>query len=251
MKFVRFLADDKIRFGLLTNEHIIVLDGSPFGEYTETAVTLQADSVQLLAPCEPSKVVCVGLNYRDHAKECNLPIPESPVIFMKSSGTVIGPDDTIVYPELSKRVDYEGELAIVIGKRASRISVSEAQEHILGYTCANDVTARDLQPPTGQWTISKSFDTFCPLGPVVTDEIDPDNVSINTSLNGKVVQSSNTSNLIFKTNFLVSYISQIMTLYPQDVIITGTPSGIGPMQVGDNVEITIEGIGTLRNRVAR
>jgi len=249
MKFVRFLYQDEPRFALVKHDRVVLLEGSPFTAYAETSVSYQVDAVQLCAPCEPSKVVCIGLNYRDHALECNLPIPDSPIIFMKPSGTVIGPGDAVVHPALSGRVDYEGELAIVIGKQASKVSEEAAHEYILGYTCANDVTARDLQPPKGQWTVSKSFDTFCPLGPVITDEIDPDQVDITTKLQGRVVQSSNTRNLIFKPAFLVSYISQVMTLYPQDVIITGTPSGIGPMKPGDVVEVHIAGIGVLKNRV--
>ncbi|MGE0076198.1 MAG: fumarylacetoacetate hydrolase family protein, partial [Sphaerochaetaceae bacterium] len=160
-----------------------------------------------------------------------------------------GPGQQIVYPPLSKRVDYEAELAIVIGRTASKVSEADANSYILGYTCANDVTARDLQPHEGQWTVAKGFDTFLPLGPVITDEVDPTALKITSRLNGTVCQSSNTRNLIFGCTYLVSYLSHIMTLYPGDVILTGTPSGIGPMQPGDTIEVEIEGIGILRNTV--
>ena len=249
MKFVRFLYQDEPRFALVDGERVILVEGSPFSTYTETEVVEQFRDIQLLPPCQPTKVVCIGLNYRDHAQEFNLPYPSAPIIFIKPTGTVVGPGAPIVYPRLSKRVDYEGELAIVIGKKASGVLENEASEYIKGYTCANDVTARDLQPKEGQWTVAKSFDTFCPLGPLVATELDTDNAKIETRLNDKVVQKSNTGNLIFKPEFLVSYISQIMTLYPQDVIITGTPSGIGPMRDHDVIEVTIEGIGTLSNHV--
>ena len=251
MKIVRFLHEEEIVFGIIENDNIAVLNGSPFEGGKKTSKRVLLKDVKLLSPCTPTKAVCVGLNYKDHAEECNIPLPKSPVVFIKPSGCVIGPNETILYPKMSSRVDYEAELAIVIGKKARNVSIEEAKEHIMGYTCANDVTARDLQPEDGQWTISKSFDTFLPLGPIITDEIDTGNCIITTRVNNGIKQSSNTNNLIFKPEYLVSYLSQIMTLNPEDVIITGTPAGIGPMQPGDVVEVEISGIGKLSNTVER
>ncbi|MFC1566396.1 fumarylacetoacetate hydrolase family protein [bacterium] len=195
------------------------------------------------------KIIAVGLNYKDHAKELNMPIPENPIIFLKPSTSLIGHNEPIIYPKMSKQVDYEAELAIVIKQKAHKVSVENASDYILGYTCANDVTARDLQKIDGQWTRSKSFDTFCPIGPHIETELNTDNLSIQSFLNGELKQNSNTSNLIFKPNYLIHFISCIMTLYPGDIILTGTPAGIGPMQVGDEVEVRIEGVGSLRNGV--
>ncbi len=251
MQFIRFLYNKEIKYGVVEDNTVIPLSNSPFTSVEKTSARLKMEDIQLLAPCIPSKILCIGLNYKDHADECNIPLPESPVVFMKHSDCVIGPNDMIIYPDISQRVDYEAELAIVIGKKARGVSEEDAQNYIFGYTCANDVTARDLQPEKGQWTIAKGFDTFLPLGPVITDEVSPDDCWIAAKLNGKVVQASNTSNLIFKPTYLVSYLSQIMTLNPGDVIITGTPGGIGPMLPGDTIEVTISGIGTLSNKVGK
>lgn len=200
---------------------------------------------------KPSKIVCVGLNYVDHAKELNMGIPEYPILFMKPPTTLIFDNDPIIYPEQTKELHYEAELAIVIKDKIKNIKQKDARKHILGFTCANDVTARDLQRKDGQWTRAKSFDTFCPIGPEIVKDIDPDNLNIKLLLNGKVKQSSNTSNMIFKVDYLVSFVSQIMTLEPEDIILTGTPAGIGPMKMGDVVEVEIEGIGALTNKVKR
>lgn len=251
MRYVRYIHDGNISYGILEKELVRPIVGTPFGTYTTTGKRIDFSSVRLLAPCEPTKAICIGLNYRDHAEEVGIALPASPVVFLKPSSSIIGPSDAIRYPSLSKRVDYEAELAVVIGKEASDVRESEAAEYILGYTCANDVTARDLQTKDGQWTISKGFDTFLPLGPIITNEIDPNDVAIESRLNGVVQQRSNTGNLIFGISHLVSYLSQVMTLYPGDVILTGTPSGIGGMQVGDTVEVEIEGIGILRNTVVQ
>ena len=205
--------------------------------------------VTVLPPCKPTKIVCVGLNYKDHAAEMKEAIPEEPILFMKPASSVIGHDGHIVYPKQSNRVDYEAELAIVIGKRARHVSAKHAKDYILGYTCFNDVTARDLQKKDGQWTRAKSFDTFSPIGPFIATEIDPMGLSIKSKLNGEVKQSSNTSNLIFDPYQLVEFISGVMTLEHGDVIATGTPAGVGPMNKGDTIEIEIEKIGTLMNLV--
>jgi 2-keto-4-pentenoate hydratase/2-oxohepta-3-ene-1,7-dioic acid hydratase in catechol pathway len=198
---------------------------------------------------KPSKIICVGLNYKDHAKELKMPIPQYPIIFLKPPTALIFNNDPIVYPAQTKELHYEAELAIVIKDRIKNIAEKEARKHVLGFTCGNDVTARDLQRLDGQWTRAKSFDSFCPLGPRIVKKIDPDNLAIKLYLNGDVKQSSNTSNMIFKVDFLISFISQIMTLKPEDIILTGTPPGVGPMKVGDVVEVEIEGIGRLSNKV--
>lgn len=198
----------------------------------------------------PTKIVAIGLNYFDHAQEFNVEVPDYPLIFMKPSTAVIGNDETIIYPPQTRELHYEGELGIVIGKQARNVSIEEAKGYIAGYTCANDVTARDLQRLDGQWTRSKSFDTFCPLGPRIVSDIDPTNLAITTRVNGITKQKSNTNRMIFNVFTLVSFISAVMTLLPGDVISTGTPSGVGPIEVGDVVEVEIEGIGILRNPVS-
>ncbi len=208
------------------------------------------DEVKVLPPCTPTKLVCVGLNYTDHAKELNQQLPNEPVLFLKPISSVIASGDNIIYPKQSKRVDYEAELAIVIGRRTHHVTAEKAKDHILGYTCFNDVTARDLQPIDIQWTRAKSFDTFAPIGPFIATDIDPMNLAIKSKLNGKVKQDSNTKNMIFNAYQLVEFISGIMTLELGDVIATGTPAGVGPMQKGDTIEIEIEKIGTLTNKVA-
>ncbi len=200
---------------------------------------------------KPSKIICVGLNYTDHAKELNMPIPEYPVLFMKPPSALILNNDPIVYPSMTKELHYEAELAVVIKDRIKNIKKEEALKHILGFTCANDVTARDLQRKDAQWTRAKSFDTFCPVGPEVVKDIDPNNLKIKLYLNGEEKQSSNTSNMIFKVDYLVSFISQVMTLEPNDIIITGTPPGVGEMKVGDVVVVEVQGIGKLTNRVTK
>lgn len=207
--------------------------------------------VQILPPVKPSKVVCVGLNYRDHAKELNMEIPNEPIIFIKPPTTVIGHLDPIIYPSTSNEVDYEAELAVVISKEAHYIEEEDAQQYIGGYTVLNDVTARDLQRKDNQWTRGKSFDTFCPLGPCIETELDPLNQKITLKLNNDVKQDSNTKNMIFSPTRLVNFISNIMTLYPGDVIATGTPPGVGSMNVGDVVETGIEDIGVLINSVEK
>jgi 2-keto-4-pentenoate hydratase/2-oxohepta-3-ene-1,7-dioic acid hydratase in catechol pathway len=193
--------------------------------------------------------VCLGLNYRKHAEETGLPIPSLPLIFLKPPSAVIGPDDNIVLPRDYKRVDYEGELGIVIGRRAKDVAKSEAKDYVLGYTCFNDVSERHAQSSDGQWARAKGFDTFAPIGPWVETEVSPDDLKLETYLNGEIRQSARTSDLIFGVAELVSFISGVMTLLPGDVIATGTPSGIGPMKPGDVVEVSIERIGTLRNYV--
>jgi 2-keto-4-pentenoate hydratase/2-oxohepta-3-ene-1,7-dioic acid hydratase in catechol pathway len=251
MKLARFLAQGKPVCGIVSGDEISELDGDFFFPFKIQKARYDFSQVKLLPPCNPSKVVAVGLNYRDHAHEMGLAIPEEPVIFLKPATTIIGPGESIICPPASSRVDYEAELGVVVKDRTRNIRPQEAPDHILGYTCANDVTARDLQKKDGQWTRAKSFDTFCPVGPWVETDLDTGDLLIQSYLNGERRQSSRTSQLIFKVNELVSFISGIMTLEQGDLIITGTPAGIGPMQPGDEIEVRIEGIGSLKNRVIK
>jgi len=197
----------------------------------------------------PSKIICVGLNYREHAVELKLKIPKEPVIFLKPPSSIIYNKDDIVYPPKVRRLDFEAELAVVIKKKTRNINPKEAPAYILGYTCLNDVTARDLQKKDGQWTRSKSFDTFCPIGPAIETDLDPSGIKIESRLNGILRQSSSSADLIFPVYELVAYISGIMTLSPGDIISTGTPPGVGPMRPRDLIEVRIEGIGVLKNKV--
>ena len=198
---------------------------------------------------KPSKIILAGLNYRDHARELKMKIPKAPVIFLKPPTTLISHKGSIIYPQGVKRLDYEAELALVIKRKARNVSVKEAKSCILGFTCLNDVTARDLQKKDGQWTRAKSFDTFCPIGPVIKTGLDTSNLAIQAYLNGKLKQNSNTGDFIFSPQYLVSFISKVMTLLPGDVVSTGTPAGVGPMKKGNQVEVRIEGVGSLINYV--
>ncbi len=207
------------------------------------------DDVTLLSPVAPGKVIGVGLNYKDHAREFDMEIPENPLLFLKPSTSVIAFEEGIKLPSASSRVDYEGELAIVVRKETKNVTREEGAANILGYTCANDVTARDLQKKDGQWTRAKSFDTFSPLGPWIETDIDPGSLKLSTRVNGIEKQNSSTAEMIFSPSYLISFISEIMTLEKGDVIITGTPPGVGPLEKGDNVEVEIEGIGILKNHV--
>ncbi len=250
-KFVRFLnAEEKPAYGFVNNDNnFIEIEGDVATQYKLTDRVVINGSVKILPPSNPTKIVAVGLNYKDHAKEMEMKQPKDPLIFIKTSNTLVGHMDSIIYPEMAGQVDYEAELAIIIKHDIKNISEDEVQQSILGYTCFNDVTARDLQAKDGQWSRAKCFDTFGPAGPYFTTDINPDKAAIRLYLNGELKQDSNTSNFIFKTKKLVSYISKIMTLYRGDIITTGTPSGIGPMKRGDVVEVEIEGIGRLTNKV--
>jgi 2-keto-4-pentenoate hydratase/2-oxohepta-3-ene-1,7-dioic acid hydratase in catechol pathway len=251
MKIVRFAYDGKIEYGILGEDIVRPIEDSPYEGIREIDHYHLLSDVTLLPPCVPSKIVALGVNYRSHGEEMNHTPPDEPLIFIKPATSVIGPEEKIIYPPSSKRVDYEGELGVVIKSVTRQVSKEDARHHILGYTCVNDVTARDLQAKDKQWTRAKSFDTFCPIGPCIETELDPADLSLETILNGEVKQKTQTSQLIFPVFELVSFISNIMTLLPGDVIATGTPSGIGPMQPGDTIEVKIEGIGTLRNYVIR
>ncbi len=258
MRIIRCIYKDAIYYGRIEDDLVVLSKDLPQIRIHDKKKRIDFDreeakvpfsSVYLEAPCVPTKAVCVGLNYRDHAEEFGLKIPSSPVLFIKPSTTLLGPGKPIQYPRLSKQVDYEAELVVVIGKTAKNIDAKYALDYVLGYTCGNDVTARDLQPKDGQWTVAKSFDTFMPLGPWIETDLDPSSLKLKAYLNNELKQSSSTSNLIFDVPSLIEYISQIMTLNPGDVIMTGTPSGVGPMQKGDRVCIEIEGIGRLENTI--
>ena len=251
MRIVRFLANDEARYGVLdAKDKIQPLKAPPFEGVEHDEGRFPLSEVELLAPCEPSKIVGIGLNYRDHTQEVGLELPKEPMLFLMPNTAVIGPSQTIRFPEMSERVDYEGELGIVIGRPAFRIKKEEAADYILGYTCFNDVTARDLQILDTQFTRSKGFDTFAPIGPWIVTDIDPGSLDIETYLNGTRKQGSNTRQLLFDPLHLVHFVSWVMTLNPGDVIASGTPAGIGPMEPGDRVEIRIQGIGSLVNEVA-
>jgi 2-keto-4-pentenoate hydratase/2-oxohepta-3-ene-1,7-dioic acid hydratase in catechol pathway len=247
MKLVRYASNGTVAFGALDNDMVTPLGANlkPSG-----AAAVALGSVRLLAPVTPSKIVAIGLNYADHAAEANRELPKEPMLFIKPSTAVIGPADEIIYPPQTSNLHYEGELAIVISKTARNVQMADARRHVLGYTCANDVTARDLQRRDVQFTRGKGFDTFAPLGPWIVTDIDPSDLAIQTRLNGTIRQNSRTSKLIFNCEYLISFISSVMTLLPGDVISTGTSAGVGPMQVGDTVEVEIEHIGCLRNTIA-
>lgn len=251
MKIVRFKAAGKTRYGALEGTRVVEYSGTPFGAFKRGRRKFPVKQVVLLAPVVPSKIVAVGLNYRDHAEEMDLAIPEEPLLFIKPSTALIGPDDPIVYPSISQRVDYEAELGIVMKKRCRNVSPERVREYVLGYTCVNDVTARDLQRKDGQVTRSKSFDTFCPVGPCIATDVDPNALDIEGYLNEERKQASNTKHFIFPVEDVITRVSQVMTLLPGDLITTGTPSGVGPMLPGDKIEVRIEGIGSLRNSVVR
>jgi 2-keto-4-pentenoate hydratase/2-oxohepta-3-ene-1,7-dioic acid hydratase in catechol pathway len=239
----RFKFENEIFYGDVKGERVIV----DRGLYNDTFVLSE---LQLLPPTRPGKIICVGLNYRDHAKELNMPIPKNPLLFLKPPSAVIGHMGNIVYPDKVNRLDYEAELAVIIGQRCRNVSVADARSIIMGYSCFNDVTARDMQKEDIQWTRSKSFDTFAPVGPYIADPtVDISNLRIRTRVNGELRQDSSTANLIFNVPQLIEFISGIMTLERGDIIATGTPPGVGALTVGDSVEIEIENIGTLKNGV--
>lgn len=243
MRFVRFLSGEEVFTGVLSGDEI--RENGPRGR------VFGAENVRMLAPSVPSKIVAVGLNYRDHAAELGMAVPKEPIIFIKPATAVIGPGDAIVYPHCSTRVDYEAELGVVIKNITRNIPPSKTKDHIAGYTCVNDVTARDIQKKDGQWTRSKSFDTFAPVGPWIETELDISSLRVRSYLNGTLKQDSSTAELIFGIPELISFISSVMTLLPGDIIATGTPASIGPMMPGDEITVEVEGIGRLTNRVVR
>ena len=248
MRVVRVFTGEDVRYGLADAASITLISDEPFAAW-ETEDVIPMVGAHLLPPAMPTKIVCVGINYRTHALEMGHELPVEPLIFLKPPTAMNAPDGEIHLPPGVGRIDYEGELAVVMGRRAHRISADEAAAHILGYTCANDVTARDLQKRDGQWARAKGFDGFCPLGPWVETDVDPSDLGIETRVNGELRQSSRTSDMIFDVPTLVSFISHVMTLLPGDIVLTGTPSGIGELHAGDVVEVRIEGIGSLNSKV--
>jgi 2-keto-4-pentenoate hydratase/2-oxohepta-3-ene-1,7-dioic acid hydratase in catechol pathway len=250
MQFVRYqYSSDAPRYGWVMEDRIGPVEGTPFGAYRRMTASLPFESVRLLAPVEPSKIICVGRNYAEHARESGSEVPQIPLIFLKPPSSVIGPGEKIVLPPQSQQVDHEAELAVVIGKAGRWISIERANEYIFGYTAANDVTARDLQRRDGQWTRGKGFDSFCPLGPWIETELEPADTLITCRVNQEMRQMASSREMVFNIAQLIAYASSIMTLLPGDVILTGTPAGVGPLAEGDIVEVNIEGIGILRNPV--
>jgi len=249
LRIVRFNYNGVAKFGVLDTDSISEIEGDIFGSFKVGENHYDLSEVALLAPTSPSKIVCVGKNYKEHAMEMGEGIPDEPTLFLKPPTAVINPGDSVIYPNMSQRVDYEGELAVIIKSICKNILPDDVPGYVLGYTCGNDVTARDLQKKDVQWTRGKSFDTFCPLGPWIETQVDPGNLKIQTYLNGELKQSSSTAMMITPVYELISFMSQVMTLMPGDVIMTGTPEGIGPIQKGDTVEVVIEGIGKLKNYV--
>ena len=249
MKYVRIYKESGPLWGYVQGESVFCLAHAPYLGLVPTGESLPLIKCRLLAPVEPSKIVCVGKNYYDHAMEMGEGVPDHPILFMKGPNVLQDPEAPITAPDFVTRVDYEGELAVVIGKRAKNVKAGEAKDYILGYTCFNDVTARTVQKQDGQWVRGKSMDTFGPCGPWITDEVDPSGLAITTRLNGKIVQQSNTNYFMHNVPALIEFISASMTLEPGDLIATGTPAGIGPMKDGDRVEVEIDGIGILSNPV--
>lgn len=250
MKYIRFQGKNGPAWGTVEGEMVHTLAKPPYEELVHTGETLPLADCLLLAPCQPTKLVCVGKNYYDHAMEMGEGVPDHPILFLKGSNVLCGPGAAITAPDFVTRVDYEGELAVVIKRRAKNVKAAEAKDYILGYTCFNDVTARTVQKEDGQWTRGKSMDGFGPCGPWVTDEVEPEDLAINTRLNGQTVQRSRTSLFMHDVPAVIEFITASMTLEPGDLIATGTPAGIGPMKDGDRVEVEIEGIGVLTNPVS-
>jgi 2-keto-4-pentenoate hydratase/2-oxohepta-3-ene-1,7-dioic acid hydratase in catechol pathway len=251
MRITRFRQTPKspILWGWVADERIGILDGQPFDEFRREEATLAIDSVHLLPPISPGKIVCVGRNYVAHAEEHHAEVPDLPLLFLKPPSAIIGPGEPIVLPPQSNQVEHEAELAVVISQRGRWIRAENAGDFILGYTAANDVTARDLQQRDGQWTRSKGFDTFCPLGPWIETDLDSSDVLITCSVNGQMRQMASTRDMVFTVPQLIAFVSSIMTLDPGDLILTGTPAGVGILGDGDEVTVDIEGVGTLRNPV--
>jgi 2-keto-4-pentenoate hydratase/2-oxohepta-3-ene-1,7-dioic acid hydratase in catechol pathway len=253
VRIARYSADGEVSFGVVetADGDAVVADiaGHPFGPITFTGQRRALASVKLLPPVLPSKVVAIGKNYAEHASEMGGEVPAQPLVFLKPSTAVCASGDSVMYPPSSQRVDYEGELAVVVGRLCRDVPEARAMEVVFGYTCANDVTARDQQATDGQWSRAKGYDTFCPLGPWIETELDWNDLRVTTTLNGEVKQDGRTSQIVHRIPALIAYITSCMTLLPGDVILTGTPSGVGPMQVGDEVAVEVEGIGRLVNRV--
>lgn len=251
MRFIRFThKQNPPRYGWIHDDRVGEVEGSIYSEFQRAEATLPLEQVRLLAPVEPGKIICVGRNYAEHAKEHGAEVPQIPLIFLKPPSAVINPGETILLPPQSEQVEHEAELGVVIGRQGRWIEPAQAASYILGYTTANDVTARDLQYKDGQWTRSKGFDTFCPFGPWVDTDFDPTDAIITCRVNGAMRQMASTRDMVFNISHLIAFISSIMTLNPGDLLLTGTPSGVGPLVAGDVVEVSVEGLGSLSNPVA-
>jgi 2-keto-4-pentenoate hydratase/2-oxohepta-3-ene-1,7-dioic acid hydratase in catechol pathway len=251
MQIVRFRAGGRTRYGALERSGVIEYSGTPWSVFKRGRRRYTLRQVVLLPPTVPSKIVAVGLNYRDHAAEMDMPIPEEPRIFLKPVSAIVGPGDPIVLPPQSTRVEHEAELAVIVKKRCRNVPVDRVRDYVLGYTCLNDVTARDIQARDRGPTRAKAFDTFCPLGPCIATDIEPNAVTVEALVNGVVRQSGSTKDFVFPVEDLIARISEVMTLLPGDVVATGTPAGVGPLSAGDRVEIRIDGIGVLKNPVVK
>jgi 2-keto-4-pentenoate hydratase/2-oxohepta-3-ene-1,7-dioic acid hydratase in catechol pathway len=252
MRFVRYqYGSSAPTYGWMLGDRVGPLDGSPVGDYRRLDADTPLEKVRLLAPILPGKIICVGRNYAEHAREHDEEIPDVPLLFFKPPSSVVGPGQPVLLPPQSQRVEHEGELAVVIGKRGRWIAAEQAENHLLGYTVANDITARDLQRRDGQWTRAKGFDTFCPLGPWIETDLEIADVLITCRVNGEMRQMASTREMVFTIPQLIAFVSSVMTLDPGDVLLTGTPAGVGLLVEGDSVEVDIEGIGVLANPVKR
>ena len=252
MRFVRYLPPKELtpRYGWVFENQIGPMDGTPFGEFRRLEAVIPLNTANLLSPVEPGKIICIGRNYAEHAREHGVEVPEIPLLFLKPPSAVIGPGQSIILPPQSQQIEHEAELVVVIGKTGWWVTAEKAMDYVIGYTIGNDVTARDLQLKDGQWTRSKGFDTFCPLGPWLETDFDSSDALITCRVNQQMRQMASTHDMIFTVRQLIAFISSIMTLQPGDVIMTGTPAGVSPLQSGDVVEVSIEGLGTLSNPVA-
>lgn len=250
-KYIRYKSSQGEFYGLLDGNQIKELDGAPWLDGQPNGNIVDGKGVKMLCPAEPTKIICVGLNYHMHVQHSQsaTEVPANPVLFMKPPSALLGPGGNIVYPDNCDRVDYEAELAVVVGRRGHKIPEAEAGDYIFGYTCLNDVTARKIQKADGQWTRGKGFDTFCPVGPCIVRGVDISDVAVEAYLNGERKQYGRTSDMIFSIPYLIQFISAVMTLMPGDIISTGTPQGIDPMQRGDKIEVRVETVGSLINTV--
>ena len=252
MRTVRYqVKNDKPQYGWILENKVGAIEGDIYAEYRRLETILPLAEVKLVAPAEPSKIICIGRNYAEHAKEHDVEVPKVPLIFLKPPSSIIGPDEDIVLPPQSQQVEHEAELVVVIGKRGRNIITEEAQNYIFGYTVGNDVTARDLQRSDGQWTRAKGYDTFCSFGPWVDTEFDPSDAIITCRVSGQPRQMASTRDMVFNVSQIIAFISSVMTLEPGDLIFTGTPAGVGPLVDGDEVVVEIEGLGKLSNPVRK
>ncbi len=251
MRIVRFqIKNDAPMYGWVLENKIGLIVGDIFGEYRRMEADIPISEVKLRAPAQPSKIICVGRNYVEHAREHNAEVPKMPLIFMKPPSSVLDPGEAIILPPQSQQVEHEAELVVVIGRRGRHITPESARDHVYGYTVGNDVTARDLQHTDGQWTRAKGFDTFCPFGPWIDTDFDPADAVVTCKVNGQPRQMASTRDMVFNVSTLIAFISSVMTLEPGDLIFTGTPAGVGALNAGDSVEVEIEGLGKLINSVA-